>query len=64
MNISGSRCDKRDAIANAAAMSESVDVLVGDWMSELNMPTRAMDAFNNVGIGYEESFFKALEPAL
>jgi hypothetical protein len=64
MNISGSPCDKRDAIANAAAMDEKVDVLVGDWMSELNMPTRAFNASNNVGIGYEESFLEALEPAL
>jgi hypothetical protein len=64
MNISGSPCDKRDAIANAAAMAEKVDVLVGDWMSELNMPTRAFDASNHVGIGYEESFLEALEPAL
>lgn len=33
-------------------------------MNELNMPTRAMDTSNNVGIGYEESFLEALEPAL
>jgi Acyclic terpene utilisation family protein AtuA len=64
MNISGSPCDKRDAIANAAAMDEKIDVLVGDWMSELNMPTRAYDASKHVGIGYEESFLEALEPAL
>jgi len=64
MNISGSPCDKRDAILNAVNMSESVDVLVGDWMSELNMPTRAYNIVNGLGIGYEDSFLEALEPAL
>lgn len=64
MSISGSPCDKRDAIANAASMAEKVDVLVGDWMSELNMPTRAMDASNGIGVGFEPSFLEALEPAL
>jgi hypothetical protein len=64
MNISGSPCDKRDAIAKAAAMDEHIDVLVGDWMSELNMPTRAYNVANGLGIGYEETFLEALEPAL
>ena len=64
MNISGSPCDKRDTIAKAAAMDEHVDVLVGDWMSELNMPTRAYNVANGLGIGYEETFLEALEPAL
>jgi hypothetical protein len=66
MNISGSPCDKRDAIAKAAAMEEHVDVLVGDWMSELNMPTRAYNLATSpdTSIGYEETFVEALEPAL
>ncbi|PMD37164.1 DUF1446-domain-containing protein [Hyaloscypha variabilis F] len=64
MNISGSPCDKRNAIAKAAAMDEHIDVLVGDWMSELNMPTRAYNVANGLGIGYEETFLEALEPAL
>jgi len=64
INISGSPCDKRDAIARAAAMDEHVDVLVGDWMSELNMPTRAYNISQGKGVGYEETFLEALEPAL
>lgn len=65
MNISGSPCDKRDAIARAAAMDEHVDILVGDWMSELNMPTRAYNVSTDPSaIGYEETFLEALEPAL
>ncbi|KAF8854778.1 DUF1446-domain-containing protein [Acephala macrosclerotiorum] len=64
MNISGSPCDKRDAMAKAAAMDEYVDVLVGDWMSKLNMPTKAYNLSQGVGIGYEETSVEALEPAL
>jgi Acyclic terpene utilisation family protein AtuA len=64
MNISGSPCDKRDAIAKAAAMDEHVDVLVREWMSKLNMPIRAYNVANGLGIGYEETFLEALEPAL
>jgi hypothetical protein len=64
MNISGSPCDKRDTIAKAAAMDEHIDVLVGDWMSELNVPTRAYNVANGLGVAYEETFLKALEPAL
>lgn len=64
MNISGSPCDKRDAIAKACAMDEHVDVLVGDWMSELNMPTKAYNLSLGIGVGYEETFVEAIEPAL
>jgi hypothetical protein len=64
MNISGSPCDKREAMYNAVTMDEPVDVLVGDWMSELNMPTRAYNLSKGVGVGYEESFLEALEPSL
>lgn len=66
MNISGSPCDKRTAIADAAAMNEHIDVLVGDWMSELNMPTRAYNLSTSLdtSVEYEETFLEALEFAL
>jgi hypothetical protein len=51
-------------MAKAAAMDERVDVLVGDWMSELNMPIRAYNVAKDLGIGYEPTFLEALEPAL
>ncbi|KAF2808486.1 DUF1446-domain-containing protein [Mytilinidion resinicola] len=64
MNISGSPSDRRDAIAIAAASNEPIDVFVGDWMSEVNMTTRAYDIVNDLGVGYEPTFIDALEPAL
>ncbi|KAF2495864.1 DUF1446-domain-containing protein, partial [Lophium mytilinum] len=64
MNISGSPSDRRDALAIAAASNEPIDVFVGDWMSEVNMPTRAYDIVNSLGVGYEPTFIETLEPAL
>jgi hypothetical protein len=43
---------------------EHIGVLVGDSMSELNMPTRAYNVTNGLGSRYEETFLEALEPAL
>lgn len=51
-------------MANAAAMAEKVDVLVGDWLSELNMPSRAYSVSQGLDVGYEPSFLESLEPAL
>ncbi|KAJ5901921.1 DUF1446-domain-containing protein [Penicillium taxi] len=63
MNISGSPADRREALLNATKSDETIDVVVGDWMSEFNMPTRAY-AVTHDGVGYEETFLEALEPAL
>ena len=51
-------------MAIAAASDQAPDVLVGDWMSELNMPKRAFEVSQGLGIGYETSFLEALEPAI
>jgi hypothetical protein len=66
MNMSGSPVDRRDAMSKAANSSEPIDVLVGDWMSELNMPSRAYGVATegDDAIGYEPSFLTALGPAL
>jgi len=65
MNISGSPVDRRDALAIATKSSEAVDVFVGDWMSELNMPAKAYAISQDPSaIGYELSFIEALEPAI
>ncbi len=66
MNISGSPVDRRDAMLKAAKSKEPIDFLVGDWMSELNMPARAYSVATDgeKAIGYEPSFLEALEPAL
>ncbi|KAI0473058.1 hypothetical protein GGR56DRAFT_596260 [Xylariaceae sp. FL0804] len=64
MNISGSPADRRDALVRNAASDEPIDVFVGDWMSELNMPARAYSIASGGKIGYEETFVESLEPAL
>ena len=66
MNISGSPVDRRNAMSKAANSSEPIDILVGDWMSELNMPARAYSIATegDSAIGYEPSFLEALGPAL
>ena len=65
-NISGSPVDRRDALYRAVSSSEPIDVFVGDWMSELNMPARAYSVMTEgeAAIGYEPSYLQALEPAL
>ena len=66
MNISGSPVDRRNAMTKAANSTEPIDFLVGDWMSELNMPARAYSVATegDEAIGYEPSFLEALGPAL
>ena len=66
MNISGSPVDRRNAMSKAANSSEPIDFLVGDWMSELNMPAKAYSIATegDNAIGYEPSFLDALFPAL
>ncbi len=64
MNISGSPVDRRWALSKAAASDEPVDVFVGDWMSELNMPQRAYEISEGLSAGFETTFIEALEPAL
>jgi len=64
MSISGSPSDRRDALSKNATSDEPMDVFVGDWMSELNMPRRAFEVTHGLGTGYETTFLEALEPAL
>lgn len=53
-------------MSKAAKSNEEIDFLVGDWMSELNMPARAFSVATEgaKAIGYEPSFLEALEPSL
>ncbi|KAH3956154.1 hypothetical protein HBH51_251300 [Parastagonospora nodorum] len=65
MNISGSPVDRREALSLATTSDEPIDVFVGDWMSELNMPAKAYAITQDPSaIGYELSFIEALEPAI
>lgn len=64
-SASGSVTDRRHALA-ALAEKENIDFIVGDWMSEYNMTTRAGGKVLNNGSSdeFEPSFLEALEPAL
>lgn len=64
MNISGSPVDDRTILSRVAASDEPVDIFTGDWMSELNMPSRAYSYSSGLDVGYEPTFLEALEPAL
>ncbi|KAK5162704.1 hypothetical protein LTR04_003070 [Oleoguttula sp. CCFEE 6159] len=44
--------------------NDPIDVIIGDWMSEANMTSRAASKTDNVGEAYEPTFLEALEPAL
>lgn len=43
---------------------DPVDVIMGDWMSEANMTSRAALKTDNGGEAYEPTFIESLEPAL
>jgi hypothetical protein len=53
-------------MSKAANSEEPIDFLVGDWMSELNMPARAYSVATegDAAVGYEPSFLDSLLPAL
>ncbi|TKA65718.1 hypothetical protein B0A49_10219 [Cryomyces minteri] len=63
---SGAATDRRDAMRALAANcpNDPIDVIIGDWMSEANMTSRAASKTDNVGEAYEPTFLEALEPAL
>jgi hypothetical protein len=66
MNISGSPDDRRNALYRAVTSDEPIDAFVGDWMSELNMSSRAYSIVieGKGAIGHELSSLEALEPDL
>ncbi|EON61256.1 hypothetical protein W97_00469 [Coniosporium apollinis CBS 100218] len=75
---SGSTTDRRDAMRILAAnhANDPIDVIIGDWMSEANMTSRAAMKLDKQassfipqgsaapGDAYEPTFLEALEPAL
>jgi Acyclic terpene utilisation family protein AtuA len=44
--------------------SDPIDVIIGDWMSEANMTTRAGTKIDATADAYEPTFLEALQPAL
>ncbi|RMY82632.1 hypothetical protein D0862_11947 [Hortaea werneckii] len=64
---SGAATDRRHAMAMLAANcpNDPIDVIVGDWMSEANMTSRAALKTGEGGeAAYEPTFVESLEPAL
>ncbi|KAK4992553.1 hypothetical protein LTR50_001096 [Elasticomyces elasticus] len=63
---SGAATDRRDAMRALAAncAQDHIDVMIGDWMSEINMTSRAALKTDNGGEAFEPTFVEALEPAL
>lgn len=64
-SASGSVTDRRHGFADIAK-NEDVSFIVGDWMSEYNMTTRAGAKVSNHGTSdeFEPSFLEAFVPAL
>jgi hypothetical protein len=68
---SGAVTDRRAAMAQLARNhpNDPVDVIIGDWMSEYNMTTRAANKSSSTTTTggeaqYEPTFLEALEPAI
>ncbi|KAI7529816.1 DUF1446-domain-containing protein [Hortaea werneckii] len=64
---SGAATDRRHAMAMLAANypNDPIDVIMGDWMSEANMTSRAALKTGEGGeAAYEPTFVESLEPAL
>jgi hypothetical protein len=64
---SGSASDRRHAMHSFASNhpNDPVDVIMGDWMSEMNMTGRAWSkTSNDAADSYEPSFLESLVPAL
>ncbi|KAI9667792.1 MAG: hypothetical protein M1821_000611 [Bathelium mastoideum] len=66
LGCSGAATDRRDAMRALTfnCLSDPIDVIIGDWMSEANMTARAALKTDNGGEAYEPTFLEALEPAL
>ncbi|KAH7089681.1 hypothetical protein FB567DRAFT_521303 [Paraphoma chrysanthemicola] len=63
--VSGSTLDLRHGFIAAAQANEQIDLLIGDWMSEGNMPSAALRKLGSADEpGYEKSFLTSIKPAL
>ncbi|KAJ5895494.1 hypothetical protein N7495_007185 [Penicillium taxi] len=60
---SGATTDRRPALFDIVQHDEP-QYIVGDWLSEMNMTTRAAGKLNGSLDEYEHCFLEALEPAL
>ncbi|KAH8886147.1 DUF1446-domain-containing protein [Thozetella sp. PMI_491] len=62
-NVSGATGDHPHAMARMAANGR-VDVIVGDWLSEMNIAWNAITKLENPDLGYEAGFLTQLAESL
>lgn len=62
-NVSGATGDAPNAMARMA-YSSHVDVITGDWLSEMNIAWNAITKAENPDLGYEAGFLTQLEESL
>jgi hypothetical protein len=62
-NVSGATGDSPNAMARMVA-EDNIDVITGDWLSEMNIAWNAIIKRDNRDLGYENGFFQQLETCL
>lgn len=62
-NVSGATGDAPHAMARMARTGD-VDVITGDWLSEMNIAWNAITKANDPGLGYEVGFLDQLEESI
>ncbi|KAH7072425.1 hypothetical protein FB567DRAFT_506115 [Paraphoma chrysanthemicola] len=63
-NVSGSTGDRLDGLKSMLSGSVQVDAITGDWLSEYNIGTRALQKDLNGAAGYEPGFLYSFRLAL
>lgn len=62
-NVSGATGDMPTAMARMVA-EENIDVITGDWLSEMNIAWNAITKKEDPDLGYENGFFMQLEECI
>ncbi|KAK5198822.1 hypothetical protein LTR72_005124 [Exophiala xenobiotica] len=62
-NVSGATGDMPTAMARMVA-EPNIDIITGDWLSEMNIAWNAITKSSNPDLGYEEGFFTQLSENL
>ncbi|KAK5045786.1 hypothetical protein LTR84_008879 [Exophiala bonariae] len=63
-NVSGSTGDRLDALKSMLKGSTTVDAIIGDWLSEVNLASRALQLRAGSKGGYEPGFLYSLRAGL
>ncbi|KEF56201.1 uncharacterized protein A1O9_07782 [Exophiala aquamarina CBS 119918] len=62
-NVSGATGDMPNAMARMVA-EENVDVITGDWLSEMNIAWNAITKKESPDLGYEHGFYEQVEECI